>query len=186
MRKSTVIIGASIAIVLGVAGIGTAVAVNNPTPPATVTGSTVAPSSAPHDSYTVTTASTVGHTAKGDVCDPSNLNDLICAAFYPDQAVLNMTSRAVGPLATMSDSDKITLAHKACTTLENGGTESTTVLVAPEAANANLYVTATLAYCNDKIVNATGTDTQWVVKTYKAMGEQAAKTSFANKTIISR
>lgn len=136
---------------------------------------------------TETAEPTVDVTAPGEVCDPQNLNDLICAAFYPEQVVLNLTAapRAQEPLASMTDEQKIQLAHAACDTLAAGGTKDTVTLVTtdnPDALlstwNNNLVFTAgTLGYCNDYIE---GENFQWGVNEYRSMGEQAAKESFAD------
>lgn len=132
-------------------------------------------------------------TAPGEVCDPHNLNDIICAAFYPDQAVGNMTvaPRAGEPLASLSDEERIALAHEACEQLEAGTAQDAVSVIETSAEdtaagrnnNFTLASAGALAYCNDYIALD---DSGWALGEYQAMGEAAAKESFANGVPLSR
>lgn len=102
-------------------------------------------------------------TGPGEVCDPHNMNDFICAAFYPEQVVLNITSapRAPDEVASLSDAEKIQRAQEACT---SGGLPS--------------FVTAgRLAYCPEQLDDARKIAT---LEYYKALGEEGAKADFAD------
>jgi len=131
-------------------------------------------------------------TDEGDVCDPENLNDFICAAFYPEQALLNVTSapRADEPLASMPVEQKMELAQQACDAMSAGGTKEDTILVETitdkgdgfEKWNNILVFTAgTLAYCNEFIDAPDGI---WRINEYRSMGEADAKESYKDRKII--
>jgi hypothetical protein len=122
----------------------------------------------------------------GDVCDPQNANDFICAAFYPEQALLNVTSapRADEPLASMTVEQKIDLAQQACDAMAAGGTKEDTILVDTitdkgeffeEWNNGLVFAAGQLAYCNEFIEAPDGI---WRINEYRDMGETAAKESF--------
>ncbi|MDQ0576451.1 DUF732 domain-containing protein [Agromyces albus] len=134
-------------------------------------------------------------TNPGEVCDPHNLNDVICAAFYPDLAVINMTSapRGMEPLASLPEADRIALAHQACDALTAGATKDTLVLVDtiresendPRDNNRVLFSAGTLAYCNEHLEDTdAGYRLGWIINAYRQMGEAAAKESFADGTVI--
>jgi len=109
-------------------------------------------------------------TAPGEVCDPGNMNDPICAAFYPDQAVLNITSR-VPELAGVSDTEKIQRAHAACDT--------------GDASDVYFYKAGAVSYCHQF---APGTDDQpdryaRIIAFYQDIGEDAAKEHYADRVM---
>ena len=102
-------------------------------------------------------------TAPGEVCDPSNMNDPICAAFYPEQVVLNVTARTA-EVAGIPDADRIAAAQQACT----------------DPSAAAVYVTAgQLAYCHDQL----DPRLSLTIAYYQALGEEGAKADFADKTM---
>lgn len=101
-------------------------------------------------------------TEPGEVCDPSNMNDAICAAFYPDQVVLNVTGRSAD-LAGLSDAEKIESAQRACI---DGG-------------NASLVTAGQLAYCNEQLDQRLSL----TIAYYQSLGEDGAKADFADKTM---
>ena len=128
----------------------------------------------------------------GDVCDPQNANDFICAAFYPEQALLNVTSapRADEPLASMSVEQKIELAQQACDAMSAGGTKDDTILVETitdkgeffeEWNNGLVFTAGQLAYCNEFIDAPNGI---WVLGEYRSMGEAAAKESYKDRIAL--
>lgn len=135
-------------------------------------------------------------TAKGEVCDPHNLNDAICAAFHPDQVALNMTSpeRVREPLASMSPESRLSLAHDACENLNAGNREHLidTILrddddpLLNDRNNGSVYSAAAMAYCHQHIEG--GTDeypdrNKRIVKFYQSLGEAAAKDHFSGKVM---
>ena len=132
-------------------------------------------------------------TQPGEVCDPHNLNDTICAAFYPDLAVLNMTvsPRAGEPLSSLPDEQRIAVAHQACDQLANGvGLHDVNVIETSAADvalgrdnNYSLASAGALAYCSNYIGSE---DIKWTLDQYKSMGEEAAKESFAGGVVIRR
>lgn len=132
-----------------------------------------------------------GPTGAGEVCDPQNLNDSICAAFYPDQLVINVMSspRAREPLASMSDEEKLAIARQACVDMEAGARphviETHALEGDPEASldrnNLLVYTAGSLAYCNDY---AEGKSAAYI-SYYKTLGEDGAKADFADKTMPS-
>lgn len=96
----------------------------------------------------------------GDACDPHAMTDMECAAENPDHAVLNMLSdtRSREPLASMSDAEKIALAHKACELSRIGLTAKTTTLVRTlpwpgegrevwDSNDIDIFEAALVAYC---------------------------------------
>lgn len=109
-------------------------------------------------------------TAAGEVCDPQNMNDPICAAFYPDQAVLNITARAAD-LDSLSDAEKIERAHLAC----DGG----------EPADSPLYKAGAIAYCNELAPGIDGQPDRYarLIAFYKALGEDGAKAHYADRVM---
>lgn len=127
-------------------------------------------------------------TAPGEVCDPGNANDAICAAFYPEQAAINATSapRALEPLASMSDEEKIALAHQACEILAAGGSKETSTLVEtivpegdsrPDNWNAGLpFAAGRLGFCQDQLDEKP----QQFIAHYRQLGEEASKAEFAD------
>lgn len=126
-------------------------------------------------------------TNPGEVCDPHNLNDVICAAFYPDLVVVNMTMapRAGEPLASMGESERIALAHEACAQLDSGATlESVAVVEEADAAeSSNNFAVASagaLAFCNSHLDERLS----WTLSAYQSMGEAAAKESFKDGSVI--
>lgn len=200
MRKTTLTIAAiAAAVVIGGGGAAYALtSANTSTPVATPTSSatstptnTATASNSPSPTATSTNTSdpvpTAGPTATGDVCDPHNANDVICAAFYPDQVVINMTSapRVGEPLASLAATERIALAHKACDQLAAGKTLKTVSLISTDPASAkrgadNNYTLASagaLAYCNAFIE---GDTFKQALEKYRSMGEDAAKASFAH------
>lgn len=132
-----------------------------------------------------------GPTGAGEVCDPGNGNDAICAAFYPDQAALNATSapRALEPLASMSDAEKIGLAKQACEVLNSGGSAEGVVLVEtvvvdsrPADWNAGLpFAAGTLAYCTEHL----DAKPRALLDHYVSLGEEASKAEFADGSMPS-
>lgn len=109
-------------------------------------------------------------TEPGEVCDPGNMNDLICAAFYPDQVVLNVTSRNP-ELASIPEADRIALAHESC----------------DNPSDNPIHTAAALAYCNEQIGDS-GFEgmpdrNARIIAFYQALGEDAARAHFADKTM---
>lgn len=138
---------------------------------------------------TVEPAIGYGPTAPGEVCDTQNLNDPICAAFYPDQLVLNLMTmpRAREPLSSMTDEQKITLAQQACADLGAGARPhviETNPLADDHATSADrnndlVYTAASLAYCNEHL---TGKSAAYIAY-YQALGEEGAKSDFADRVM---
>lgn len=179
MKRSTtaVIIGV---LALGLVGGGTAVALSNsgePTPETSASAPAPVGTDAPVEAATdapatpaETEALPADITQPGEVCDPSNMNDPICAAFYPDQAVLNITARA-SELDTLSDAEKIERAHAAC----SGG----------EPADSPLYKAGTIAYCNELAPGIDGQPDRYarLIAFYKGLGEDGAKAHYADRVM---
>lgn len=204
MKRSTtaVIVGV---LALGLVGGGTAVALSSSGEPAPETSaSTPAPvgTDAPVEASTDAPAVS-GTQAKderpayitepGEVCDPHNVNDPICAAFYPEQVILNMTSpeRAREPLASMDAVEKIRLAHQACENMIAGVRPHLVDTILnpddpPEMADRNndgIYIAASLAYCNE-FAGGTKDYPDKIARTiafYHQLGESASKVHFADK-----
>lgn len=165
-------------------------------------GSTAEELAAPDNATSVPTEAEVASlTRAGSACDPHNLNDMICLAFHPDIAVMNMTSgtRAQEPLRSMTNEQKVALAHAACNAFDAGDTAATVSLVATEldadaqAAqipadinNTNVFLFGALAYCNDHFNEDDGVDSLWTISAYRDMGENAALQSFADGRVIQR
>lgn len=132
-----------------------------------------------------------GPTAPGEVCDPGNANDAICAAFYPDQAALNVTSapRALEPLASLTDEEKIAIAKEACASLDGGGSPDTVTLIATDVTderpanwNARLpFAAGSLAYCQGHLDQRPMS----LISYYKSLGEEASKAEFADGSMPS-
>lgn len=124
----------------------------------------------PEEAQKMSTASSADITAPGEVCDPGNMNDPICAAFYPDQAVLNITARSAD-LDGMSDAEKIERAQLAC----EGG----------EPTDSPLYKAGAIAYCNEFAPGIDGQPDRYarLIAFYKGLGEDAAKEHFADKVM---
>ena len=207
MNKTTYAIAGGVLIVAGIAGFGIAQAATAPTPAVSSGSSTVNPTVAPRSGSGATaptatpTVAPASITAPGEVCDPHNLNDIICLAFHPDVAVVNMTSgpRAQEPLRSMTDQEKIALAHKACSVYASGGSASTMQIVATnldagshapaDINNMNIFNIGALAYCNQFVTTAdaaNGAGFLWTLNAYRGMGEKAAIESFASKHVIQR
>lgn len=203
IKKSTIAIAAAAAVLVIGGGVGIATAANlaSTEEPSSIETTTATPTDGAVDDVTpkpTETAGTADPTAAGEVCDPSNLNDMICLAFYPDTAVINMTSglRAQEPLRSLPDADKIALAHKACDTFAAGGSASTVTLISTtldadkagalpaDINNTNIFQIGALAYCNERIVEQEGTNFRWTLDAYRGMGEKAAKDSFAGGHVI--
>lgn len=115
-------------------------------------------------------ANSVDITAPGEVCDPQNMNDPICAAFYPDQVVLNITARDAS-LAGISDAEKIERAHAAC----EGG----------ESADSTVYKAGSIAYCNELAPGIDGQPDRYarLIAFYQGLGEEAAKAHYADRVM---
>lgn len=132
---------------------------------------------------TATPEPSVAPTAPGEVCDPGNANDVICAAFYPDQAVLNIATRNE-VLGTMDESAVLDLARQACEVMTSGGSYETQEL-APGIDNRSIFSAAALAYCP---AFAEGPEdypdlTQRRLTYYQGIGEAAARSEFADGTM---
>lgn len=141
-----------------------------PSVPESVATTTVEETPTPEPAEKMSAANSADITAPGEVCDPGNANDAICAAFYPDQVVLNMAARAGGEFAALSDAEKIDRARQACET---------------DDADPLIVKAGAVAYCNE---NAGGPDTMpdmvaRLVSFYQAMGEDAAKAHFNGHTM---
>lgn len=199
--KSSVIVAVVAAVVVVGGGVATAAAIGGADATPEPTPSVSAPVADSTETPTPTASATPDLSTKtdaGEVCDPHNLNDMICLAFYPDLAVVNMTSgpRAQEPLRSLPDADKVTLAHKACDTFAAGGSPATVTLIGTQLDadkvgsfpadinNTNIFQIGALAYCNDHITEQDGTHFRWTLDTYRSMGEKAAKDSFSGGHII--
>lgn len=161
MKRASIAVAVLVALLLtGCAG----TADETPSEPqgATEAVETTAPETPAPDTQKMSAANSADITAPGEVCDPSNMNDPICAAFYPDQVVLNVTARSA-ELAGMSDAEKIEAAQQACT---DGGAPS-------------LVTAGQLAYCPEQL-DARLSKT---VAFYQSLGEEGAKADFADKTM---
>lgn len=123
---------------------------------------------------TVTPESTVVPTAPGDVCDPGNANDVICAAFYPDQAVLNIAARN-DSLSALGN-DVLEAAKAACGEMRSDGTAD---------ADPALISAAALAYCPEFSQGPEDYPdlTQRRLAYYQGIGEEAARAEFADGTM---
>lgn len=205
MRKLTQIgIGAAIIVAIAGGSVAAYAATNTDSTAAPTSSPTSTATSAPVAAATTPSAtptsspSTAALTAPGAICDPHNLNDIICLAFHPDVAVINMTSgpRAQEPLRSMTDQEKIALAHKACSVYEGGGSAATVTLVPTtldadaqalpaDINNANMFNIGALAYCN-QYLGADGATSLWTLNAYRDMGEKAAIKSFAGGHVVQR
>ncbi len=95
-------------------------------------------------------------TAPGAVCDPNSMNTIECSVDYPEIGYLNAVNRtAVEPLISLSDIEKLELAHEACTVLDNGG-DASTIIIATTAAdytdtwnNGIVFTAAPLGFCHE-------------------------------------
>lgn len=195
--KKPAIIGIAVAAVIAIGGgVATAATIAASTPTSAPGTAEVAGTDAPQTTSEAPATEAPDLSAKteqGEVCDPHNLNDTICAAFYPDLAVLNMTlsPRAGEPLASLPDDQRIALAHQACEQLAAGaGLHGVNVIDTAPADTAlgrdNNYSLASagaLAYCNGSVDSD---DIKWTLEQYKSMGEEAAKESFAGGVVIHR
>ena len=118
-------------------------------------------------------------TAPGEVCDPSNANDAICAAFFPAQAVINMTNRTPA-LAVIPEPERIELAHQACD-------DFTTVLVEDAQGDINLHKAAAFSYCNENMEPGSFPGqpdrNQRIIAFYQSIGKAAAVEHFADKVM---
>jgi hypothetical protein len=110
-------------------------------------------------------------TAPGEVCDPGNANDVICAAFYPDQAVLNIAARN-DSLSALGH-DVVDVAKSACDAMRAGGAA---------AGDAALISAAALAYCPEFSEGPSDYPdlTQRRLAYYQGIGEDAARAEFAD------
>lgn len=194
--KSSVIVAVVAGVVLVGGGVAAATAIGSADSAPEPTASVTAPASDSTETPSPTPSATPDlsdKTAPGEVCDPHNLNDTICAAFYPDMVVLNMTSapRAGEPLTSLPDAQRIALAHQACDQLAAGANlhsvsviETTADAAAPGLDNNfSLASAGSLAYCHDFIDSS---DVKWTLEQYISMGEDAAKASFAGGQVIHR
>ncbi len=94
-------------------------------------------------------------TAPGGVCYAQSGDDFPCLVVAPDLAVINMTGpgRAVEPLISMPEADRIALAHQACNVLASGGSHESVTLVEsadaqhPTANNFVVFSAGASAYC---------------------------------------
>ncbi|MFJ2502542.1 hypothetical protein [Microbacterium sp. NPDC087592] len=113
-------------------------------------------------------------TAPGQVCDPGNANDVICAAFYPDQAVLNIAARNDG-LSALGD-DVVDVAKSVCDAMRAGSAA---------AGDPALISAASLAYCPEFSQGPSDYPdlTQRRLAYYQSIGEEAARAEFANGTM---
>lgn len=169
MKRSAVVLALLAALTLtGCAGSTEAA----PSEPETIDTVTTDETPAPEveEAEKMSAANIVDITAPGEVCDPGNGNDAICAAFYPDQVVLNMAARAGGEFAALSDAEKIDRARQACETGD---------------ADPLIVKAGAVAYCNE---NAGGPDDMpdmiaRLIAFYQAMGEDAAKAHFNGHTM---
>lgn len=200
VKKTTIAIAAAAAVLVIGGGVGIATAANLASSDETSSSQTPTATSTDEQTGSATpepteTAGTEDPTAAGEVCDPSNLNDAICAAFYPDIAVINMTAgpRSGEPLASMSTEQRIALAHQACDQLEAGADPHSINLVETSADdiakardnNYTLYSAGSLAYCESHIATDDfGAKLHYALDAYRAMGEEAAKKSFAGGVVI--
>lgn len=125
---------------------------------------------APSDAESAKNSTPVHITAAGEVCDPSNMNDPICAAFYPDQVVLNITARSAD-FAGLSDAEKIERAHGACE--------------GAEPVDSPIYKAGAIAYCNEFAPGIEGQPDRYarLIAFYQALGEDGAKAHFSDKTM---
>ena len=123
---------------------------------------------------TATLGPTVSPTAPGEVCDPGNANDVICAAFYPDQAVLNIAARNDG-LSALGD-DVLDVAKSTCDAMRAGGAA---------AGDPALISAAALAYCPEFSQGPSDYPdlTQRRLTYYQSIGEEAARAEFADGTM---
>lgn len=122
-----------------------------------------------------------GPTGAGEVCDPQNANDSLCAAFYPDQAVLRIAARG-GAIASLEPQQTISLAAQACDEMRAGSTwEASTLAVGDD--NRVLYAAAAVGYCPEYAPG--GGDypdrTSRLITFYQSLGEAGAKEHFADK-----
>lgn len=167
MKRASIALTALIALTLT----GCAGAANDaPREPETVATVATDETRAPADTQKMSAANSADITAAGEVCDPQNMNDPICAAFYPDQVVLNITARS-SDLDGLSDADKIERAHQAC----EGG----------EPADSALYKAGAIAYCNELAPGIDGQPDRYarLIAFYQGLGEDAAKAHFADKVM---
>lgn len=119
-------------------------------------------------------------TSPGEVCDPENLNDSLCAAFYPNQALINVTDRGSAALAGLPLEEKRKLAEQACTALASGASAQTVAVVTGDD-NRTLFSAAAVAYCPEHAESSA----KWPDRTgrliayYQGLGEAGAKADFA-------
>ncbi|TQL87185.1 hypothetical protein FB560_2852 [Microbacterium saperdae] len=104
-----------------------------------------------------------------------------------------MTSdaRAREPLRSMSDAEKIDLAHAACDNLNAGRGQVPMLETVPDAGddaifadknNVTLYAAGTFAYCNQHIKGTEALPEYGarLITYYRSIGEEAAKAEFAD------
>lgn len=133
-------------------------------------------------------ASDTDPTAPGEVCDPSNANDAICAAFHPEQAAKNMLARQKEPIASMSVEEQDALIQQACDAMESGKTWETAILVEEPnlderagyaVTNQGLFAIASYSQCQEHVAQVSPYG-DWLINYYKGIGEAAAKDEFAD------
>lgn len=124
-----------------------------------------------------------GPTAPGEVCDLGNANDSLCAAFYPDQAVINIAGRG----SALSDIDPpvlLNLAELACEEMRAGGTWEASALSSGDD-NRVLYAAAAVGYCPEYAPGGGNYPdrTSRLITFYKSLGESGAKAHFSDKVM---
>lgn len=150
-----------------------ATATNTPAPEA-------AEGAAPANGETSATELPSYITSPGEVCDPENLNDSLCAAFYPDQALINVTDRGSAALAGLPLDEKRDLAEQACTALAGGAPAAATAAVTGDD-NRTLFSAAAVAYCPEHAESSAKWPdrTRRLIAYYQGLGEAGAKADFA-------
>jgi hypothetical protein len=115
------------------------------------------------------------------VSDPNNLNDSLCAAFYPDQALINVTDRGSAAFAGLPLDEKRDLAEQACTALAGGSSAQTTAVVTGDD-NRTLFSAAAVAYCPEHAESSAKWPdrTRRLIAYYQRLGEAGAKADFAD------
>lgn len=124
-----------------------------------------------------------GPTGAGEVCDPQNANDSLCAAFYPDQAVLRIAARG-GAIASLDPQQTLDLAVQACDEMRAGGTWEASSLSTGDDSRI-LFAAAAVGYCPEFAPGGGQYPdrTARLITFYQSLGEAGAKDHFADKVM---
>lgn len=122
-----------------------------------------------------------GPTGAGEVCDPQNLNDSICAAFYPDHAVLRIAARG-GAIASLEPQQTLDLAMQACDEMRAGSTWESSALATGDD-NRVLYTAAAVGYCPEYAPGRAPDHTARLIAFYQSLGKAGAEEHFADRVM---